>query len=221
MLQRALDGETQQELDPQQSELLQQVADLAKPCRVATGDEESLGDELLKLADDLASADFSGAAEMAERARRLASGSRGDDGSSEEAEAAKLHAVRGPTAEQFATASLACFVDDKSQDITARLAPLLELFLAVDRAAADALSDQAAIELIFHAGLSAAGRARRLQTGHRLPAGRRGGRSSPDRRQQHQRSDWRRRPHRRRSPTRRRTPGPGVKRAGSGAAARR
>jgi two-component system chemotaxis sensor kinase CheA len=134
MLNLALDGDTPSELDIRQTELLRQVVDLAKLSRVAEGDEKSLGDELLKLADDLEMADFSGAVEMAEQVRRLAKGTRCRDGDeSEEVDAAKLHVVSGPTAEQFAAASLACNIGDECQDVSGRVGPLLELFVAVDQ----------------------------------------------------------------------------------------
>ena len=136
MLQLAMDGEARSELDSQQSELLQQVVQLAAQCRIAGSGEESLGDELMKLADDLAAADFPGAAKMSERARRLARSvfGDGDEDSSPDTDPSDSQSVAcGPTAEQFAAAPLACSMEGRSQDISDRVAPLLELFLAVDR----------------------------------------------------------------------------------------
>ena len=128
-LQRAEDGDIDDELGDDERQQLENIARVAAQCRLERTPEEELLDQILQLADEIAQSELPSAGELAHRARGLVESYHdGQPPPSEENEETSSAPSR-PVAEDFAGATLRC----GDEDVSAQVAALLEVFLAASQ----------------------------------------------------------------------------------------
>ncbi|MEQ8787466.1 MAG: chemotaxis protein CheA [Pirellulaceae bacterium] len=127
MLHHVMEGEAFEEIRPQDAELLERVLRLADEARCQLTPEQRLLAEAVALAEEIAASDIEQARDWARRVRALVMGE--DDGEKREEQAGEESAQAALRPTDFQ--GVACQLG--GEDVTNRVAPLLDLFLAFDR----------------------------------------------------------------------------------------